>query len=485
MSTAVKMSLMAIIISGVTFLPVANATNGYFAHGYSTAEKGLAGAGTAYSQDAMAAATNPAGMAFIGSRMDIGLALFSPAPRGYTATGTSPASDGDPVFVPSTSLANCQFLNGDGSRCNPPFSVNSGEFESGNELFLIPFFGRNWQLNEDVALGLSVYSNGGMNTEYLTGNATGIDYSTLLISDSLPGAFGDGVAGVNFEQIFFNVSLASKLNDTDGVGVSLIFAAQRFSAKGLAQFGNFSLDPNNLSSNEHSVSYGAGLKLGYQGDVADGVRVGASYQSKINMSKFDEYAGLFAGAGEFDIPSTYNVGLAIDVGKTGVIVLDVQRINYTDTKAISNSIAALGDGSCLDSLNATLIAASPTTLPATGAGCLGGANGAGFGWQDVTIVKLGYQFDVDDMTYRFGYSHTGEVIPESETLFNILAPAVTEHHFTAGLTARFDGNKEFSLSGLIAPKGEVTGDNPFDGGATQIEIEMFQWEVQAGWAWKY
>jgi len=41
MKTAVKKSLLAIAISGVIVSPAVNATNGYFAHGYSTKEKGL------------------------------------------------------------------------------------------------------------------------------------------------------------------------------------------------------------------------------------------------------------------------------------------------------------------------------------------------------------------------------------------------------------------------------------------------------------
>ena len=44
------------------------ATNGYFTHGVSIAEKGLAGAGVAYSQDTLAAANNPAGMVWQGAR---------------------------------------------------------------------------------------------------------------------------------------------------------------------------------------------------------------------------------------------------------------------------------------------------------------------------------------------------------------------------------------------------------------------------------
>ena len=90
MIKVVNKSLLAIAVSGILVTPAVNATNGYFSHGFSTKEKGLAGAGTAYSQDSLAAATNPAGMAFVGERMDIGLQLFSPSPRGYTVTGDPP-----------------------------------------------------------------------------------------------------------------------------------------------------------------------------------------------------------------------------------------------------------------------------------------------------------------------------------------------------------------------------------------------------------
>ena len=33
--------------------------------------------------------------------------------------------------------------------------------------------------------------------------------------------------------------------------------------------------------------------------------LGLSYQTRIFMSEFDKYAGLFAGQGDFDIPSNY------------------------------------------------------------------------------------------------------------------------------------------------------------------------------------
>lgn len=489
MNITIKKSLLAVAVAGVLISPAANATNGYFSHGYSTKEKGLAGAGTAYSQDAMAAATNPAGMAFVGERMDVGIQLFSPSPRGYSVTGTPPVpGDGSVTVFSPGAPPTCNFPDPGGSgACAPPFSVSPGDVDSDKDFFLIPHFAYNWQLSQDNTVGVSVYGNGGMNTEYSSGSAilpNGNSANPLLPIEELPGTFGAGDAGVSLAQLFVNVSFAKKLNDKHAFGASLIIAGQRFQAHGLENFGQFSLDPNNLSGNRKSDSYGAGLKVGYQGEVSDGIRLGVSYQSKISMTEFDEYKGLFAEGGDFDIPSTYNIGASFDVGSSGVIVADIQRINYSDVAAISNGISPLTNGQCNNALNAT-IQNGFTPSPATGAGCLGGSGGAGFGWEDMTIYKVGYQFDAGDNTFRVGYSYADQPIPDTETLFNILAPAVIKQHVTAGWTLRLAGNQEFNLAGMYAPNTSVEGANPFDGGATKIKIEMSQWDIQAGWALKY
>ncbi len=90
--------------------PALLATNGYSPTGFGTINKGIAGAGVALPQDSMSAATNPAGMALVGHRIDTGIALFSPSNRGFTADN-----------------------NG-----NPPFQIAPGEYSSDNDLFFIP-----------------------------------------------------------------------------------------------------------------------------------------------------------------------------------------------------------------------------------------------------------------------------------------------------------------------------------------------------------
>ena len=87
MNFRIRKSLLAVAVSGLLAAPLVHATNGYFMHGYGSKEKGMAGAGVAYNHnDAMAAATNPAAMAFVDQRVDLGLQIFSPSPRSYTVT---------------------------------------------------------------------------------------------------------------------------------------------------------------------------------------------------------------------------------------------------------------------------------------------------------------------------------------------------------------------------------------------------------------
>ncbi len=443
----------------------ASATNGYFSHGYGTKNKGLAGSGVAFSQDAMAAATNPAGMVNVGERVDIGAAIFSPSSRGYSTTGGTATADGTPCPPPG----GCPFTLGGTST-----GVANQSIDSDNDFFLIPHIGLNWMLNSESSIGVSIYGNGGMNTEYKGGQASfqGPTGTSFTGAGTFGGgaAGGNGDAGVNLTQLFINTTYARKITNSASWGISAIAVYQTFNAKGLGNFAGFSSNPLSLSNKGTDTSTGFGLKLGVQAEVSSGLILAASYQSEMNMSEFDDYAGLFAEQGDFDIPSTYTVGLAWNTSPKTTLTADIQTINYGNIAAIANPISRLTDGSCV---------AGPTG--GTGTGCLGASNGAGFGWEDITVIKLGYQWEHStDWTWRVGISNGDQPIPKSETLFNILAPAVIETHITGGFTTQL-ANSELSAALMYAPNSSVTGINTFDG-AQQIEIEMTQWEFELSWS---
>ena len=66
-------------LAAAMFSPLfAHATNGYFSNGYGIKSQGIAGIGVALPQDGLAAASNPAGTALVGDRIDVGLSWFTP-----------------------------------------------------------------------------------------------------------------------------------------------------------------------------------------------------------------------------------------------------------------------------------------------------------------------------------------------------------------------------------------------------------------------
>jgi len=134
-------AVLVCVLLGAIATPAA-ATNGYFSHGYGVKYKALAGAGVALYLGPTAAATNPGSMAFIGKQYDISLSIFNPN-RKYTVTG-------DPSMEPGT------------------FGLAPGTYESDSKVFYIPTLSANWPLNDDetLAVGLAIYGNGGMNTDY-------------------------------------------------------------------------------------------------------------------------------------------------------------------------------------------------------------------------------------------------------------------------------------------------------------------------------
>ena len=445
MKNSVRRLVSTAVLAALAVPTTSFATNGYFAHGYSTNSNGLAGAGVALPQDSMASATNPAGMVWVDQSLDVGAAYFSPH-RQYTVNGAGAAAP------------------------FPNFPLLPGTVESDSNDFYIPHFGVNWKIGNDQAIGLAIYGNGGMNTDY---PAFTNPYCAGFGGGS--GTYCAGATGVDLAQLFINASYAFKLNAKNSLGVSLIAAYQRFKATGVGSFAAFSSDPSKLSNNGYDSSTGFGLKIGWQGEVASNLTLGASYQTKTHMRQFQNYAGLFAGGGNFDIPATATIGLAWKLKPTATVAFDIQQIYYSNVDSIGNSISPLVTG-CTP---------TPPAGPGTGSGCLGGTNGAGFGWDNMTIYKLGYQFSTSqNWTWRVGYSYGKQPIPEDQVMFNILAPAVIEQHITFGFTNKLNQTNEWSFAAMYAPSKTVTGPNPMTTGQS-IELKMYEYQVGANYTHKF
>lgn len=446
-----KKLALAVALATTVAAPSALATTGYFSHGYSMKEKGMAGTGVAYAQDALAAATNPAGMVMVGERADVGVALFSPD-REYTTTAGTLNINPIPNVSAFTSFG-----------VNP---IGGGTEDSEKNYFFIPQFGYNRMLGADRSIGFTLYANGGMNTRYENSNTY---WATA--------AGGDGTTGVDLAQLFFAFTYAQKITQTSSWGVTPIIAYQRFKAYGLEFFKGFSTSPNNVTNNGYDDSWGWGVKAGVQGEVAPGVSLGASYQTELKMSEFDKYKGLFAEQGDFDIPATANVGLAWKVMPGAVLTFDAGRIWYSKVNSVGNPMNP-AFGSCSQSLASGGSAATTPT-------CLGGSSGPGFGWDDINVYRIGFQWGDADWTWRVGYIQNDQPIPKEEVLFNILAPGVQEQHFTFGFTKQMGKGNELTFAAMYSPEETVKGTNPADASGQTIELKMKQYELGVAWSWKF
>jgi len=408
------------------------ATNGYFPHGYGIKSKGMGGVSVALAQDSLGGATNPASMVFAGARFDVGLDLFSPVR--------------------------------DARRSGAGFPTLNGYVKSDKEWFAVPELGYNRLINSQMSLGVTVYGNGGMNTTYPQGsfNCGGGPANMLC---------GGGTLGVDLSQLIVAPTLAYKLAPQHAVGVALLLGYQRFKAEGLQAFDNapgfppFTGAPGFVTNKGYDSATGVGVRVGYQGQLTPALSIGAAYSPKMNMGRFDSYRGLFAGAGDFDIPSHYGIGLAFKATPTVTVALDVMHIQYSDVPAVHNPSAA----------------AAP----------LGAANGPGFGWQDIDVVKLGVAWQATPaLTLRAGYNRGENPVGAANVTFNILAPGVMKDHYTAGFTYALSPTSEISGALMFAPRQSVSGASLFNAvlgpgaGGTET-IGMKQRTIGIAWGTKF
>lgn len=405
----------------ILLFPIAaHATNGYWAHGYGAKSKAMAGSGSALPLDAMDAASNPATMVHLGNRLDLGMSAFMPD-RSFTAGSNTGGN---------------------------PSCILPGDYESDNDIFFIPHIAGNRMLDSRSSLGISIGANGGMNTEY---------DSAVFSSFDNPGGTASSPTGIDFKQVFLGLTYSRKISNNHSFGITPILAAQSFKVTGLEPFQPFSSDPSHVTNQGSDYSYGGGIKVGWLSRFSDSFSAGISYQSKLWMSRFEAYQGLFAEQGDFDIPPNLTVGLAWEILPTFTLVFDVQRIYFEKIKSIANQ----GD-----------------MIFQPGSILLGTDDGLGFGWEDTTIGKLGLQWQWrPDVVLRAGYSLSEQVISGEQALFNILAPAVVTEHYTCGLTKTL-ANKEINFSLMYAPGEKVTGRNPNTGSQSgTLEMEQFEFEV--------
>lgn len=263
----------------------AQATQGTFPHGYGVKSEGMGGVVLALPQDSLVGASNPAGMVWVGTRVDAGVALL-------------------------------QVDNG---------IEFAGETISGvedNDLYIIPQLGVNRALDEASSIGLSVVGNG-------VGTAYG--------SDSNVG--GLERPGSDFQQMVATISYARKLSEKHSLGLGVMLIRQQLDIDGTSSIG---------LPEGRDESYGGGLRLGYLGQLTDELSLGLSYATRGHMEKMKRFERLLAEGGDMDMPANYGLGLSYKRGDW-TLAADVQRILWSDVKSLGNPGVSRATGAPGDS----------------------------------------------------------------------------------------------------------------------------------------
>ncbi len=406
-----SISMAALLATG----SLAHATDGYFQTGYGQKVVAMGGASDGVVTGAMGGANNPASISFAGETFSIGGTFFVPH-RSATRTGNA-------------------------------YGLN-GTTTSKNDNFGIPEIGYSTPINDQFAFGITIYGNGGLNTDYPNG--------TLQCPNPQTGQLGagnilcgTGHLGVNLEQLIVAPSISYKITPTLAIAISPQLVYQMFSAEGLQPFTGVSLHPGDVTDRGNDGALGIGVKLGVFWQVTPEFALGATYSPQADMEKFKKYAGLFAQAGAFNVPANFSVGGAYKITPQFLVAADFQRILYADVHSVGNQSSAQAP--------------------------LGASNGPGFGWRDINVYKLGASYKVTpQFTIRGGYTHSDNPVSPQNVTFNILAPGIIENQISVGLTYHITPQNDVTMTYMHGFRNTVTGPtSPLlpGGGTDRISLE--------------
>jgi len=190
-------------------------------------------------------------------------------------------------------------------------------------------------------------------------------------------------------------------------------------------YGALELAPNPIASPSQTLGYpvsdkasaiGYGAQVGVFYDSGNGLKLGASYKSPQTFAEF-EFESKYLDESEapatnfqMDYPAIYSVGLGYSVPKVD-FALDYRYVDYANTEGFEAS------------------------------GWTETASVAGFGWESISIISAGLQFNVvEKLPLRIGYTYSTNPITEDLAFFSTPATAIIKNAFQFGVGYELSNN---------------------------------------------
>lgn len=383
------------------------ATDGHFLHGAGPVNEAMGGADTGVCLDATGSiAWNPACTTrFFTNRLEFHGTLFAPW-RSLSSTVDANA------FGPGM-----------------PQATLSGTTESKRHMSFMPGFAFIFHHGTNVYhVGMLAVS--GFGVDY-AGNT---DFSNPILTPQAPNGFGFGNIRSNYMLVTMPVGISRSLTERLSVGFSAVPSLsmlQVIPAPFSAPVTAGSTMPYYLSAGNNAPAFGGGFNAGVH-YAFERVNFGVSYRSPVYFRDFKWNRKDLTGANhtlnfQMNLPQVVSVGSGIYPAKNTRIGIDARWFNYANTSGF--------DEVGYDEDDAV----------------------SGFGWRNIWAIGGGVQQKVAKSTHiMLGYNHSGNPVPAQYTFFNTPAPAIVQHHASAGITQGF-GKCDLTVTYYHAFKNSITG----------------------------
>jgi long-chain fatty acid transport protein len=401
--------VLAVFCTGAS--TAATATDGHFLHGVGAVNAAMGGAGMAVSRSLLGTFyLNPAGlMGFNGTRAEFGFELFKPSRTvssdvpGFGSGATTSKSD----FVPVPAMALSVRLK-----------------------------------NDKMVLGLGAVGIGGFGVDYSASDPTQPGANPILLPQ--PNGFGQVYSNYSMLKIApaFAIAATSKLWIGAAVDVdwaSLAVQPMPIAPPACTTPAGPCYYPSAAAADG---AFGFGFQVGATYNFNDMVSAAVAYTSPQWFSDFTfnstnanpalpNYGSPIEIPFRLDAPQVFAAGVGLKPLPSLTIAVDGRYMTYANTAGFSGS-GFNADGSV-----------------------------AGFGWEDIFVLALGAEYWLgNNVALRAGYNHTDNPIPDSQSFYNVPAPAVVQDHLTLGLGFKPTRQLQIDLGYYHAFENTITGPIP-------------------------
>jgi long-chain fatty acid transport protein len=295
----------------------------------------------------------------------------------------------------------------------------------------VPAFGLIIPLGEKFRFGIGAYGVAGM----------GVDYPANLY---------DSVTYTSYSQMRFAPGLSFKINDMISVGavVNIMYATMEFNVASTA----------GQLPHMGASSFGYGATIGVLVKPVNFLQIGLAYETKSYFQDFEFNTTAGKDKIQFNQPQTATIGIGIIPIKNLSIGFDVQWIRWSETNGLN-----------LPEYTANASSAMPWNMD----------------WSDQFVYKVGVQYSpLPVLVLRAGYNYGKMPLNSDRAFENIAFPAVSEHHFTAGIGINFTKQFTLNLGGMYSPTAKLTGSN-LTQGIVSYETQMSQYSIDMGLSYTF